>query len=373
MEDNRNITNYQLFSSIVVTIVGVGIFSYPSSITAAVKTDGWIVTIAAGLLSFLFTYMIYKIIEMNDYNKFYDILVNNLGKFFGSIIALFFSYYCILYMSIGMRIFAEVLKIFLFDKTHTEVLIIVMILAGIYVVNAGLNNLVKFNELTFFIMFFGLSIIYILMLNNIHLSNILPILHNRPIKLLMTLPKTVFSFAGFEIVYLVLPYIKDRKNISKTIFYSILVVTIFFSVTVILCLATFNVKQTEKLIWPTLSMIKSIYIKDSFIEQWEGIAMIFWILFYVTTFVNYYYFSADIVKSIFNIKDIKVSSFIVMPFIYITSLYLDNIVEVYKFENTVVNYIGYFAVIFLTIILFTMGYTKREIISKRGKKHEVRK
>ena len=99
----------------------------------------------------------------------------------------------------------------------------------------------------------------------------------------------------------------------------------------ILVLAVFSKAQSRILLWPTISMIRSLDIPGTFIERWEGIVMALWIFFYFTTFVNTYFFSSEIVKNVFKLKDIKLSSLLIMPIIYVVALYPENIAELYTF------------------------------------------
>jgi hypothetical protein len=45
MNDKEFVTPYGLFASIIVTVIGVGVFSLPREVTTNVGTDGWIVTL----------------------------------------------------------------------------------------------------------------------------------------------------------------------------------------------------------------------------------------------------------------------------------------------------------------------------------------
>jgi hypothetical protein len=114
----------------------------------------------------------------------------------------------------------------------------------------------------------------------------------------------------------------------------------------------FGKEQNKILLWPTITMIKSIDIPGSFIERWEGIVMALWIVFYFTTFTNIYYLSADIVKDVFNLKDIKISSIIIIPFVYPVALYPENIPQVNYLNNTITPLFLTFSLLAVPLMLF---------------------
>jgi len=130
-------------------------------------------------------------------------------------------------------------------------------------------------------------------------------------------------------------------------------------------LAIFNVKQTSKLIWPTITMFKSIDIPGSFVERWDGVVMSIFIIFFFTTLTNIYYFSADIVKHVFKLEDVKLSSLIIIPFIYIIALYPSNIGEVYFYSNKIILYLSIINLVIIPLLLLFIT-----IIKKRSEKYE---
>ena len=185
-------------------------------------------------------------------------------------------------------------------------------------------------------------------------------LNNKPSDYFRASRYILFCFGGIEIAYLILPYVKNKKNSIGVLRKSIIFVTIFYIIVMILILAMFSKAQSRILLWPTISMIKSLDIPGTFIERWEGIVMAFWILFYFTTFVNAYFFSGEIVKNVFKLKDIKLSSLLIMPIIYVIALYPENIAELYnlQFKTTPVLLTAIFVFVLLPILILLVGKGK---------------
>ena len=174
------ITVFGIFSTVIVTVIGVGVFSYPREVVSIAGTDGSVVTVAAGFLAYVLIYIAYRTIKSNGYNKLSTILENNFGKIFGGILAVIFAVYNIFTISVGMRIFIEVIKMYLLEKTPTEFLVIVTIFLGIYLVRSKLENLIKFNEVSFWILFISIGLIFLFTLNKTDFTNNLPIFTNKP-------------------------------------------------------------------------------------------------------------------------------------------------------------------------------------------------
>lgn len=363
MNNRGFISKYGLLATIVVSIVGVGVFSYPSLMANEVGTDGWFVTILSGGIVFLLLALVYRVVLKNDYDTFYHMLENNLGKIMSRVFALILCAYFIFSAALGMRIFAEVIKMYLLEQTPIEFILLAMIFTGLYLVRGEISALVKFNEIAFPAMFIPIIIILAFATRGGQITNVLPLLQHKPDVYIRALPTAAYAFGGFEIAYLVLPYMKDKDGIRKTFFKSIVIIALFYALVTILCLMFFGKEHTKELLWPTITLIRAIVIPGAFIERWEGVVMTLWVLFYFTTFVNMYYFAGDITKGALNLYDIKLSSIILSPIIYIVALYPQNIAEVYDTSEKITPIFSIFSFIVLPLVLLLFGRKK-----ERGRK-----
>ena len=357
MRDSKIIGDFGLFSTIVVTVVGIGIFSSPKEVIDKVGSDAWIVTLIGGVAVFLLVYLIYTVVKKNDFDELTNILQNSFGKFIGGIFAIIFAGYSIFISALGMREFAEVIKLFLLRRTPTEFILMITILTATYLIRGEVGDLVKFNEISFWIMFIPIFAVFILIAANADFTNLLPVLNNKPSDYFRSSRYILFCFGGIEIVYLILPYVKNKNNSPGILRKSLMFVTIFYIIVMILVLAVFSRSQSRILLWPTISMIRSLEIPGTFIERWEGLVMALWILFYFTTFVNAYFFSGEIVKNVFKLKDIKLSSLLIMPIIYVIALYPENLGELYtlQFKTIPVLLTAMFVFILLPILILLIG------------------
>jgi spore germination protein (amino acid permease) len=240
-----------------------------------------------------------------------------------------------------------------------------MIFTGLYLVRGEVSALVKFNEITFVVMFLPMLIILMFATRGGQVTNVMPLLQSPPEKYISALAISTYAFGGFEIAYLVLPFMKTREGLKKTLLSSVVFIALFYILVTILCLMFFTKDHVKNLLWPTIGLIRAIVIPGAFVERWEGIVMALWVLFYFTTFVNMYYFSGDIIKDAFNLYDIKLSSIILTPIIYITALYPENIAEVYDISGKVVPILSIFSFVVLPLALLMLSSFRR-----RGKKRE---
>lgn len=355
MKNKDFVTSYGLFSTIVVTVVGIGIFSYPREVSSIVGTDAWIQTIIFGCISLLVLKIIWKVEEINNFTEFTVLVKNNFGKFVGKLILIIFSALQVIAIALSMRIFVEVIKMYLLEKTPTEFILITTIFCGTYLIRGGARSLINFNEISLGVMFIPLFIVLALLIGVGDYTNILPVLHNDPINYLKAFKYIAFSFGGMEITFFIIPLIKEKSKAKKILTRSIIFITFIYTLITIMVIAVFTKNQTSELMWPTITMIKSIDIPGTFIERWEGIVMALWILFYFTTFINSYYFSCHVLKEIFHLGHAKVSTVIIVPFLYFIAMYPKNISELFYLGDRVIPFIFIFNLVFLPIFLVVTG------------------
>lgn len=369
MQRNDNFTtSYSLFATIVTSVIGISVFSYASDLSAIVGSDSWIIIILNTLISFVLIYLMYKIIEMNNFKGFYQILEDNFGKLIGSIVCLVFIIYNIIYISAGLRVFIEEIKIYLLEKTPTEFLIIITILTAIYLIRGEIDTLIKFNEVTFWFSFIPVILILFFALYEIDFTNLLPIFNNSPQNYMKAINKTIIRFKGIEMVFLVVPFMKKKDKTPKVLLKSMIFIGLFYLYVVILSIAMFSTEQIKNMLWSGIVMIRSIDIPGAFVERWDGIVMAIWVMFFFTTFGNAYYFSADVLKDVFKIKDIKITAFLIAPSIYVISLYPQNVTQVYNISKNIQPYLFFITNVVIIIVLFILSKIKNK--NKNGVKRK---
>ena len=267
MENNKSITNFGVFASIITATTGIATFSYPHDMSLLAGTDGWLIILAGGIISYFAILVMIALIRNNNWSNFTAILRSSFGKFAGSFFALVFVGYLIFSMCIGLRTFIEVMKMFLLEKTPTEFLIVVTVLCGVYIIRGGIETLVKFNEIAFWLMFIPVAFILLLLFSNADFTNIFPIMANEPVNYIRSLPVNIYIFKGFEIVFLFLPFIKHRENSTRISALSIVFITVFYMVIFVFTLAVLSKYLDNIFLWPTITMIKAINIPGTLIES----------------------------------------------------------------------------------------------------------
>lgn len=356
---NEKISNYQLTMFTVLTILGVGIFSLPRVVAEATNSDGWITATLGGAFALGEYYIISKLAKRFPKFTFIEMAREVAGKFFAIPIIFIFLLNTIIVVSMVLRIFGEVIKMTLLFKTPIEIILISFLLLVFLLARGGIEPIVRFDEFVFPIMIFSVILLLILAIPDSDFTNILPIMRTKPWDFVNGIMETYFAYAGFEFVLFIVPFIKNRDKIFKSGFIAFLIVEVIYGSVIILCFAKLGVENVKQTMWPTLSMIRSINVPDSFIERLEGVIMSLWVLFAFTTITPSIYVLSKIASKTINHKEFRHFCTALIPIVYIIAITPNSVVDAYKLLSFTVKYIGSIAIFIIPVLLYIIASIRK--------------
>ncbi|SHK40710.1 spore germination protein (amino acid permease) [Hathewaya proteolytica DSM 3090] len=347
MKNKIVIEDYQLFSTLVIGMLGINLFSYARGVTIYLGTEGWIAALLSGVITFALMLIIINLMALNDYKDFNCILNENLGCILGRIIIVLYIIYAIIYSATSLRVFGEVLKLYLLPRTPLSILIITFIITSWVIVGNGLDNVVRFNSVVFGFIFIPLAVILMFTLKNSDVTNILPIFNNNIVNYAKCTGRSMLSFTCIFLMFVLVPYAKNREHTIIVSMKAILFVTITYAVVTMISVILFTKEEVKDMLWPTITMIRSINLRGTFVEKWEGVVMVFWILFFYCNFITLYSFSTESLIKTFNIKGKKLLAVIIAIVYYALSMIPENVEQIYEVNST--RWFNYFSTATLVI------------------------
>lgn len=365
MIDNDKVSNSQLWILIMLTVIGVGIFSIPRSVAETAGPDGWMTTILGGLIALLDYYIISRLARKFPGDTLVEIAKKVAGKYLGFLLTLIFWIYMVSIIAMTMRIFGEVVKMSLLTRTPVEVILISFIIVVFFLARGGIEPIVRFDEVAFPIIFFTIIFSFLFILPKSDFTNLLPAFRTPPRKIFLGAYQTTYAYGGFEFILLIIPFIKNPERIFRSGLPAFILTILIYLLVVILSIAKFGVESVKKLIWPTLIAIRSINIPASFIERLEGVIMTQWILFAFTTIAPFIYGAALIPSRLLGHKEFRHFCAMVLPVVYFVAMMPDNVVESYKYLDIITTYLGLPAVFIIPLLLLIVS-AMRKIGVKKG-------
>lgn len=370
MEGNNNkITKGQNSFIMIASVIGVGILSLPSSLAEKYGTDGWVVILIGGIIVSFLVYIMTKLSLMYPGK-----IISEYGRKIATtpisdIISVIFVVYVLTSIAYILRVFAEVMKMFLLINTPTEIIIISMLLTSAYLTRKGIEAIGRVMTIIIPLVIIPIILLVLPILTEVKLDNLLPVLTTNPIEYFKGIPAIILSFLGFEVIFINLAYIEERKNVMKYNILAVWFITITYIITYLITLVRFGKDELTHLIWPTLSLMKTVQFPGAFLENVEGLVMGLWILMIFGSIVPVYFSASLILSKVSRGKEFRHFVLPLIPIIYILSLVPENLVAAYDITDVIEKYLGVFVVAVVPIVFYILALIRKRY--KKGAKDNV--
>lgn len=359
-QNNDKISLSQLGNIIALTTVGTGILTLPRNLAEAARTDGWLVLVIGTLLVTFFTYLQSYIIKKLPMKTFQEITTMVLPKAVAKIYILLLIIYFAVLNGFLLRIFGEVVKMFLLYSTPLEVIILSVALVAVYLARKGIEPMGRMAELLRPLITLLSLILFGLVLQEIRFSNLLPVFNTDPLVIIKAVPLVLFSFLGFELLLVFGGFVVNHEHITKVIPLEIASVGLYYLLLNTLTLLVFGDHQIIRLIWPTLSLFKTIEFPGLFIENVEVFVMGFWVFLVFMSIAPFLLGKVLLLAQLFETKEHNFFALPLIPILYFFSLLGDNIVEAYQVLDRFVSYASPIIAFVLPAILLAILTVKKK-------------
>lgn len=369
--NNDTIMSNQLFSILVIDVIGIGILSLPGTLTKNAGPDSLIVLVMGSLLFLIQALITQRLVTKFPRKTIIEITKTILFKPMGIFIGFLYFLYLLLVTSIIVRAFGEITKNFLLTKTPIEVVIISFLITAIYLVRSGIEPIARLSVIALPLAIIPAILVLLLAIPDLDFTAFLPVLHTPLSKLFKVLPQVFFSYIGFEIILILGLFVKDTHNIKKTSIKSIGLISIVYFIFTAITIARFGMEESKTLIWPVVSLFKSVDLPGTLLENVEVVIMSTWLLSIFMTVAIAYFGAVVLLSRILKSKEHNYLSIMLLPIIYALALIPENVAEVYDYMDMFSNYLGTVFAVIIPIVLLLISFFRRK--SKKGMKKKCLK
>lgn len=270
---------YLLFFVIINTQIGIGIFSYERAIYQIAGHDAWISVLLAGLVTHFMLWVIIRLLKKYESSDLYGINYDLFGKWVGSLLNIMYMLYYLFVTAAILRNYIEVVQAWIFPDLSTWILAILITLLSVYAAYGGIRVIIGMCVIGFVVIFLT-AVFFYYPLRYVIWSQLFPILEVNPMKIAHGATQMSFSLAGYEMLLLLYPYVRDKANAQKHTQISVLFTNIVYMSIMIIAITYFSPCQLRRSIWPTINLLK--IVKFSYLERIEFIVVSIWMLLALT-------------------------------------------------------------------------------------------
>ncbi|OLO39188.1 spore gernimation protein [Alkalihalophilus pseudofirmus] len=352
-EENYQIAPLEMAIVLMSVIIGVGILTIPRGLTAALDTpDGWISIAISGIIFMILVYLYVRLQQQYPGQSFFTYLEQGkLGKWMANLMLIAFIVYFISLLAFEARVLAFVVKMYLLDRTPSEVLAAIILLTTTYAVTKGLQGVVHLSLMFLPITILLVVILLIANLPNIEIERMLPVMGEGVMPVLQGVSEISLSFLGIEILLFWMMYMKTANLRAFPLNIAIGFITIIYIATFIIVVSLFGVEGTQIVTFPTVESVKEIEVPGAFFERLESLMITIWLMTIFNTMAIAELITLQIVTSTFRLNNKGLVLAIITFITFIVAFVPDSIAELFTFAD----WIGWLGVsLFCTSI--AIGY-----------------
>jgi spore germination protein len=333
--ETNKFTPSQSMSLIVSTIIGVGILLLPRTTSKYLHQQGWLVIVLGFLVTLFFTWAISKLIIHIQEQKFALFVVQILsprkypwvGKVLGIPLLLVLAVVWLLVSALVSRAFGEVVITAILTNTPLEVLVASMLMVSYYLCMKKEVVVARVNEFLIPMLIIPLLILALLSFQHANAYRLLPLYPVKIQGILPSLAPSIFAFQGYEIILQFSSRYSLKVNYMRANLWGIVIVSVLYLLIVIAGLVVFGYEELQRLTWPTLELVKTVYVPAFIIERMEAIFIGVWVAAIFTTAANYYYAATRLICDLFHIRRGFYVASALAPLLYFAAMYPRNLFD----------------------------------------------
>ncbi|CAN7706367.1 endospore germination permease [Paenibacillus sp. LjRoot153] len=318
----NQISLYQYILIIFETQVGIGVLSLPRDLAKTGGSDGWISIVLGWILSILVSLVVIQVMNKNPESTIFELLTQYFGKWVGKGLSVFWILYAAYAASVVMFSTVYLVKLWIVPGMR-EVILMLLFIIPIYIITKhGIRVIGLFAE---FVLLISLWMPFLLLyaLKDTHWLFLLPIGKDGLYPILSTVKSTILSFLGFEMAFILYPFLKDKKSASKGIVIANSLSMMIFVMVTVISFVRFSPDEINDYVYPTLNLLKLIQLP--FLERLEIIFLCVYLFTLFMTIIPYLYAAVLGASQLFGKQDHRTMLRVVMclwfilPFFFLPS------------------------------------------------------
>jgi spore germination protein (amino acid permease) len=278
VKESLTLSPYLLWFLLHGAQVGITMLSFQRYFVTGAEQDSWVSLLLVGISMHVITWLMFFVLKNAKAGDIISLHQQLFGKWLGKFLTLCFYGYTLLFVITEIRLYVEVLHVWVFPNTPIWIFSLMILILCIYLVSGGLRVVAG-------VCFFCIVIPSILLftlyfpLKDAHWTNFLPLFNHNFYEYAESAYHSLTLFTGVEFLLLLYPFIKNNEKSQKWAHIGMVHTTSLYLFITFVSFSFFNIQQLEHTIWPTLILSK--IIQFPFLERFDYIYVYNWFLIIV--------------------------------------------------------------------------------------------
>lgn len=310
----------QLTVSLVSTIIGAEAFLMPRVLVESAGRDGWFSLLIGGTLVLVAIWCLCYLGSSYPGESPVMYFPKILSKIPGNLTVLFFLIYYLCLCGWELRIFGDMTKVYLLTKTPLEIIIFSLLLTAAYLVNHGLNPLIRLIQVFFPLLVIPLLVFILLIQGLVDYRQLLPVMAEGLWPVFKGSIYGYVVYSGFGIIAFLLPFMTDPRQGFKATVWGLGLVVGIYLIFFILTIAHLGPVETRFAIYPVIDLLREVRAAGIFLERLDLLLLFFWILTVFITVAVLFYVVVLGFSQLLGLKEQRPLVYLVLPLIYLVAM-----------------------------------------------------
>ncbi|WNS78686.1 endospore germination permease [Domibacillus sp. DTU_2020_1001157_1_SI_ALB_TIR_016] len=357
MKREASISTWQLFFFMLQTYVGSGILSLPYDVHQVAGKDGWLSILLMGFYMQIGIIVIWLLASRFPNKALPEFLPLIVGRAISVLIIALYMFLFFMTTSQILAVFLSIAADWAFPRTPPIVFAVIVTAITVYLIQEDIRVIARFHVLmSFFLM--GVLMIFLFILKYLNVYYLLPIGSSGVQNIVAGAQKAIYSLAGMEMLLWLFPLTQaNNKGKWKAAAGASLAATTLFTLLALCAFSFFSTAKLKHIPEPIIYMIKSI--EFGIVERLDLIFLVFWAVFSITSFMNYFYLAALSAASITKAKHHKTAVYVLSLLIIPMSVYTNN-AESIKMIGGFLSWSYHVFLFFIPLFLLVIAMIRRK-------------
>ena len=361
VKPGQSIRAFYLLFIIFGIQVGIGILGAPRYIFENAQQDAWISVIIAFVYMLLVVWAMFVILNQYENADIFGIQVDVFGKWLGKALGtiyILFFFFELLTVILG---YIQIIQVFIFPTISAFALGLLLLILITYAILGGFRVVVGVAFL-FTIMSPWVFILLYDPITRMETAHFLPVFEASITDLLKGARTTSYTFLGLEILFLIYPFIEDKKNAKLPVYIGVSISAFLVLFTTIVSIGYYSPNDFDLMKWPVLSLFKSVSF--SFLERFDYFVLAEWMMVTIPPMTLLMWGITYGTKRLYAIPQ-KKTLYVAAALALVLCSVINVDVQIDKLSD-IVNNVGFWIVFVYPFLLLPIVLLKKKVQRSKG-------
>lgn len=356
---NANISMRQTKLLLILQMFNMSMLILPRIAGKMAGHDGYLLPIVGFVLGAIYIWSITALLKRFPNEGIDTIAPKVLTKWIGILVVILYVIKLLVSAGFEVRMFAEMVSQVLLPKTPLPVIILILLFAVYYLIKSGIEACGRMAEVVIYFVFVPLVFILCLVLIKTDFKQLMPFFTARPKGVLAGAYYVSMTFMPLEFLLIIGCLVNKRGQLRPSCMTAIGVISVIEIALIALTFTGVGMVTSTKQLWPVLTLMQSIQLPGSFVENQEIFMMCWWIMSVYMYISGAMYVASLTLSRLIHFHRQNVTVLPLIPIVFFISMLPSSLSESYTYLVRFNGQIGIFFLFILPLVLLIIAKLRK--------------